>query len=43
MLIEEKDIDKRVIKNWSAISLLNKNTKRISKLLAKGLKNICID
>ena len=36
--IEEKDKDKRYIKNWGPISLLNVNTKIISKALATRLK-----
>ena len=36
-LIEKKDRDKRLIKNWSSISLLNIVTKLISKVKATRL------
>ena len=39
-LTEKNDRDKKLIKNWGAISLLNTNSKLISKVLAERLKNI---
>ena len=39
-LIEKKDRDKRLIKNWCPISLLNINTKLISKVIAIRLKKV---
>ena len=39
-LTEKKERDKRFIKNWRSISLLNTNLKMISKVLATGLKDI---
>ena len=38
-LIGTKDKDKRLIKNWRPTSLLNVDTKIVSKVLAEGLKN----
>ena len=39
-LIEKKDRDKRLIKNWRPISLLNTDTKLISKVIPIRLKKI---
>ena len=39
-LIEKRDRDKRFIKNWRPISLLNTDTKLITKALAKRLKKV---
>ena len=39
-LIEKKDRDKRFIKNWGSISLLNVDMKLISKVLASCLKSV---
>ena len=37
-LIEKKDKDKRLIKNWRPISFLNIDTKVVSKVLSERLK-----
>ena len=42
-LIEKKGRDKRFIKNWRPISLLNVDTKLISKVLSERLKNVMPD
>ena len=39
-LIEKKDNDKWIIKNWRPTSLLNVNYKIISKALASGVKKV---
>ena len=40
ILIEKKDRDKKFIKNWRPILLLNTDKKIISKVLAERLKNV---
>ena len=42
-LIEKKGRDKRFIKNWRPISLLNVDTKLFSKALSERLKNVLPD
>ena len=39
-LIEKKDEDKKLVKNWRPISLLNIDTKLISEVLAERLKKV---
>ena len=39
-LIEKKGKDKRFMKNWQPISLINVDTKIASKALAAGMKNV---
>ena len=39
-LIEKKDRDKRLLRNWRSISLLNIDTKLISKVIAIKLKKV---
>ena len=41
-LIEKKDRDKRFIKNWKPISLLNVGSKIISKVIPKKLKEFLL-
>ena len=42
-LIEKEDRDKRFIKNWRPISLLNVDSKIISKALSENLKEVLPD
>ena len=42
-LIEKKDRDKIFVKNWRPISLLDVDTKILSKSLAEKLKNVLLD
>ena len=42
-LIEKKDTDKRFIKNWRLISLLNADLKIISNALSEKLKKVLPD
>ena len=39
-MLEKKDKDKRFIKNWRPISLLNTNMKIISKVLSTRIKGV---
>ena len=39
-LIEKKNRDKRLIKNWHPVSLFNIDTKLMSKVIATRLENI---
>ena len=41
-LIEKKDRNKKFMKNWRPISLLNIDTKLISKVLVERLKNVLL-
>ena len=38
-LIQKKDLDKRLIKNWRPISLVNVDAKICSKIVAKRIKS----
>ena len=39
-LIEKKDRDKKFIKNWRPVSLLNVDVKLVSKVLSNRIKNL---
>ena len=39
-MLEKKDKDKKFIKNWKLISLLNTDIKIISKVLSKRIKGV---
>ena len=41
-MLEKKDKDKRFIKNWRPISLLNRDMKIISKILSTRMKNVLL-
>ena len=42
-LIVKKDRDKRFVKNWKPISLLNVDTKILSKSIAEKLKHVLLE
>jgi len=42
-LVEKRGKDKRLIRNWRPISLINLDTKIVSKALAKRLEHILLD
>lgn len=39
-LFQTKDMDKRIIKNWSTVSFLNRDMKLVNKALATGSKKV---
>ena len=41
-MLEKKDKDKRFIKNWRPIPLLNRDMKIISKILSTRMKNVLL-